>query len=184
MSVTMACRPHAFVAALAATTLTAPGCYQSIGLGYAPRVAGEPTGHGAGGHWLFTGEEVVADHGGAGVVSKVEITAGPWGARFTDVLGVMLSDALSDGVLSFVRPGVALLVMGIDDDGREEPPLWVGLGAEVEGGLLVRAGGVWVEIGGRVGGDLGYTGLGTALHAGVFVSLGWVTELELDLVTD
>ncbi|MFO0747835.1 MAG: hypothetical protein U1F43_19535 [Myxococcota bacterium] len=159
------------------------GCYQATGLGNQNHFGGEPTGHSFEAHWVMTGDDIV--DGGAMPTAGIDIIAGPWGLRSSDVLGAMVAEKVSDTMTGFVRPGLAVLVIGVEDDGRKNPPLWFGIGAVLEGGVMVRVGdGQFIEIGAKVSGDLGYSGDGTGAQAGVFIGYGFTTKWDLDLVTD
>lgn len=147
------------------------GCYQSLGAGYANRFGAIPEGH------AFEVQYTVAvgamnDLELAAPMAKVGLATGDWGFRLTDVIGAMV---VTEGAARvFWRPGLAL-VFGEERERRDEDSrFFFGLGAEMDAGLLFEVGeGLFLELGGRVGGDLGLTGRGTAAFAGAFIAIGF-----------
>lgn len=170
---------------LALMALATAGCYESIALGYANRLVGQPTGHALHGQWLWATDETLREADTYAGTAKFELDAGPWGFRFADVFGVQWTTFAAPAFRTFIRPGFSPVVAGIDEDGRDKPPPWVGVGAELDGGVMLLTGEeTAVEIGAHVAGDVGWSGLGTGLYAGIYLGFGWSTKFDLDLVTD
>lgn len=180
-------RPLFLVLALALTT----GCYQTIGGGYANKFAGDPidrTGsHGGRIHYVLASDDAIkAEGGGASIHGKIDLQIGEYGVRASDAFGVMWTQALSSHVRGFVRPSLDLVVLGVEEPpaGQKAGDPFVGIGADVEGGVLFDAGGPLIEVGLQLGGDVGYTGQGTGAYLALFVGFGWLTDWKMDLVTD
>jgi len=108
----------------------------------------------------------------AAPMAKLGLATGDWGFRFTDVVGAMV---VTEGVgRVFWRPGLALVFGEERERQAEDTRFYFGLGAEMDAGLLFEVGdGLFLELGGRVGGDLGVTGRGTAAFAGAFLAIGF-----------
>lgn len=154
--------------------LVAPGCYQSFGAGYVHRFA-DRGGHGFEGSWMLAGGEVIGDDEPAGY-GRVSVATGPWGLRLGSALGVMVQEEMGDASF-FLRPGLALLVIGAESRDAEELVPWVGIGAELDVGFLVPLGDATaLEIGARAGGDVGYGGVGTGTFAGAFIAIGFAQD--------
>lgn len=149
----------------------AAGCYQSLGAGYGNRFGAIPEGHSLEVQYTFA-VGAMNDLELAAPMAKVGLATGDWGFRFTDVVGAMVA---TEGVgRVFWRPGLAL-VFGEERERRdEEPRFYFGLGAEMDAGVMFEVGeGLFLELGGRLGGDLGLTGRGTSAFAGAFVAIGF-----------
>ncbi|MBL8787259.1 MAG: hypothetical protein JNJ59_20305 [Deltaproteobacteria bacterium] len=157
------------------------GCYQSVTLGYANQLSQSP-GHGFEAQYNIAVGETGHDDWVAGLL-KVSMAGGAWGLRGADGIGVM-GVLPAGGVDVFFRPALDVFVIGVEEGkaGREDKT-WVGIGAELEAGILARGDDVGVELGVRVGGDLSYTGQGGGGFCGVFVGLSWESTWDLDFVT-
>jgi hypothetical protein len=151
------------------------GCYQSIGAGYVHRFA-EHGGDGAEGYSQITlGEDVHDDVVPAYL--KTTVAGGKWGVRGAGVAGVAPSFPIDDDWSFFGRPGLALLVIGYEAQGRDGT--WVGVGLETDIGWRARVGDTnAIEFGLRGGADLSYTGDGSGAFAGAFLGFGWGADFE------
>jgi hypothetical protein len=155
---------------------TLTGCYQSLGGGYTHRFGGVPEGH-AGEVQYVVAVGAMNDLELAVPMGKIGFATGDWGFRLSNGLGAMV---VTEGMARiFWRPALAL-VFGEERERRDEDSrFFFGLGAEMDGGLLFEVGdGLFIELGGRVGGDLGVTGRGTAAFAGAFLSLGFERSVD------
>lgn len=155
---------------LALPFLSSPGCYQSLGAGYANRFAAVPDGDSLEVQYSFA-IGAMNDLELAAPMAKVGLATGDWGFRLTDVIGVMV--ATEGEARAFWRPGLALVFGEERERPAEDSRFFFGLGAEMDAGVLFEVGeGLFLELGGRVGGDLGLTGRGTAAFAGAFIAIG------------
>jgi len=156
---------------VAAAMTTLSGCYHALGAGYTHRFA-EHGGHAFEGSFLLGMGEVLGDDTPVGF-GKITVMGGDWGVRAADTLGVMAQEDLG-GAAFFVRPGLAILVIGAELHDELNDRVWLGIGAELDAGFLIEAGDAGIEIGVRAGGDLSYTGVGSGGFVGAFLSFAWV----------
>lgn len=147
------------------------GCYQSLGAGYVQRFGAVPAGHSIEGQMTvavgaMNGLDLAAPMG------KLALAAGDWGFRYATLVGAMVVSE-GDAVSALWRPGVGLVFGEERLTAAEEPRFYFGLGAEMDGGMLFELGGVFLELGARIGADLGLTGRGSAVFLGGFLALGF-----------
>lgn len=160
----------ATVSAMPAVVL-AGGCYQSLGAGYANRFGAVPEGHSLEVQYTFA-VGAMNDLELAAPMAKIGLATGDWGFRLTDVIGLMVTTEGAEKV--FWRPGLALVFGEERERPTEDSRFFFGLGAEMDAGVMFEVGeGLFLELGGRVGGDLGLTGRGTAAFAGAFIAIGF-----------
>jgi len=157
------------------------GCYQSVTLGYVNSLSDSP-GHGFEAQYNIAVGETGGEDWVAGLL-KISMAGGPWGLRGADGLGVM-AVLPAGGLQVFARPALDVFVIGSEKRaGLDELKTWIGIGAELEAGILAMGDDVGFELGVRAGGDLSYTGHGGGGFCGVFLGLSWESRWDLDFVT-
>jgi hypothetical protein len=156
---------------LALVAMLASACYQALGGGYTGRLADRGGDSVELSYLMGFGEILGSDE--PTMTAKITVMGGGWGVRVADVFGVMAQENL-DGASFFLRPGLALFVLGVEARDARDDEVWVGIGAELDVGFLFELGDeLGLELGARTGYDLSYTGTGSGGFIGVFAAFAW-----------